>query len=248
MDRIFQQGWPREPLPPVTTAAVEVSPSPLRADRVVVFQSRDGRLYLFDDMGQLKPGWPLAGPAATAGTGLFIDLDADGARELVASGTALRIRGIDTVANELITQPVASLTVWSPIGPVAADSEDLMTGWAMWRGNPWRNPGLSPSQVVLASGQFLVNGSHICYPNPLTADQLRVRAEARRPGEASLQILNLEGEEVATAGPVTVLGGEPFEFEIPFTQYASGLYLCRLVFRCACGGSETSVITFAAAR
>ncbi len=245
---IFQQGWPREPLPPVTAAAVELSPSPLRADRVVVFQSRDGRLFLFDDAGQLQAGWPLAGPSATAGTGLLVDLDGDGARELVANGTTLRIRGIDTTADELITQPVTSLAVWSPVGPITSDPEERLTGWAMWRGNPWRNSGPSPGKAVFAGGKYLVTGSHICYPNPLTTDRLRVRAEARQPGEASLQILNLEGEEVATAGPTTVPGGEPFEFEIPFTQYASGMYLCRLVFRCTCGGSETSVITFAATR
>jgi hypothetical protein len=196
----------------------------------------------------LQPGWPLAGPSAAAGTGLFLDLDADGNREFVACGTAMRIESIATEANELVTEPLASLAVWSPVGRSDPTPAERLTGWTMWRGTPWRNPGRVESNLVIGGGSFLVEGSHICYPNPLTTDHLRIRAEARQPGEAQVVILNLEGEEVATAGPTAVLGGEPFEFELPFTSFASGVYLCRLFFRCECGGSETSIVAFAAAR
>jgi hypothetical protein len=108
--------------------------------------------------------------------------------------------------------------------------------------------GRSATQVATKAGGFLVDGSHICYPNPLTSSPLHVRAEATQNGQARVSIYNLEGEQVATAGPQTVFGGEPFELVLPFDNLAGGMYLCRLVLECDCGGSQTSVITFGAAK
>jgi hypothetical protein len=242
------QGWPRQPQPLVEVATPAQTPSPLRSGHEIVYQSRDGRAFCYDNQGSMQPGWPVAGPSAAAGTGLFLDLDADGNREFVACGTALRIDTIDTEAAELVTVPLASLVIWSPVGRPDTTPAERLRGWTMWRGTPWRNPGQAESSLATSGGNLLVAGSHFCYPNPLTTDNLRVRAEARQPGEAQVVILNLEGEEVVAAGPTAVTGGEPFEIELPFANFASGVYLCRLEFRCECGGSETSIVTFAAAR
>jgi len=208
-----------------------------------LFQSRDGRLYLYDQDGCQQDGWPVAGPGAAAATPLLLDLHlhAQADLDLVAVGTTARITGLGPGQDALETVDESRLSVWSGLG--AAES-----GWPMWRGSPWRS-GAVQTLVPLPGppSALLSAGSHICYPSPLRQGPLHVRAETGRDAAASVVIYNLEGEEVSAAGPQAVRAGEPFEITLPLAGIASGLYVCRLEL--ADGrASETSIVPFAVAR
>jgi hypothetical protein len=242
-----QTGWPVRPRPAVQAPDSAAACTPLslvrqgRAD--YLFQSRDGRLYLYDQDGRLYDGWPLAGPGAAAGTPLLLDLHlhAEQDLDLVAVGTTARITGLSPGQDGLETVDESRLMVWSGLG--AAE-----TGWPMWRGSPWRSGAVPTSTPLPGPIRALLSaGSHICYPSPLRDGPLHVRAQAGRDAAARVVVYNLEGEEVSTAGPQAVRAGEPFEITLPLAGIASGVYVCRLEI--ADGTvSETSVVPFAVAR
>ncbi|MFH1843624.1 MAG: VCBS repeat-containing protein [bacterium] len=242
-------GWPVRPQPTVRAASAATAPSTLNVrlgdDSVTLFQSRDGRLYLYSESGVLQAGYPLAGPGLTAGTPLLHDLDGDGNLELVALGTTDKIVGINDTADSLETETTSRLAVWSGVG-----NSSEIGNWNMWRGNPWRT-GESAERVILVPpppAPPLALENHICYPSPLTSGPLHVRAIPTRDGQAQATIYNLEGEEVVSASLETVLRDMPFELLLPLERVASGLYVCRLQVDAREGGTMTSVKSFAIAR
>ncbi len=254
-------GWPVRPFPAADVASLPTTPSPLIASATAalgaqagaisgaavlpaagtLFQSRDGRLYLYDGAGRLASGWPVAGPSATAGTPIWDRLDEAGPK-LLAVGTFPRIVGRDADTGTLATRPVARLMVWS--SPAFAYSR---FDWPMWQQNPWRAPAARSEGVAAGSG-LLVGGSHFCYPSPLGSGPLHVRAVFNARCTARAYLYNLAGELVASSPPSVVPGPGPFEIELAVEKIASGMYLCRLVADGSGGGSETSVVSVAVAR
>ena len=207
-----------------------------------VFASEDGRLYLHDETGTPQAGWPVAGPADIAGTPVAADLDGDGVTELVVAGSFPRIVGLDAHGEELVTAPRSQLVVLSGLAP-------LEHGPQMWGGSPWRADWLSEQRVVDPGGgdAILVAGSHICYPNPVTQDVLRVRGTASSDGRVRAVMMNLEGEEVSASGWLDVVGAVPFEVELDLGDVATGMYVCRLEVSTGHGG-QTSIKTVAVVR
>jgi hypothetical protein len=246
------RGWPVRPDPVAQFPTPETSPSPLRTEfadgtRAVLFGSRDGRLYLYDEEGRLLPGWPASGPADIAGTPLLLDLQFDGRLDLVSVGSFERIIGVDPDDDRLLTETVSSLAIWTDF----ADSQPFsagVIGWPMWQGTPWRVLGRWNILRPRDGGGLLAAGSHVCYPNPLTDGPLYVRGLSSASVAVRVTVLNLEGEEVAASGPRRFPAGEPFEVQLPLDEAASGLYLCRLRVQAADGVSEISVVPFAVAR
>lgn len=248
-------GWPVVPRPAVDFPDPARAPSPLAipwgdaADAVDggrrhLFQSRDGRLFLYDGRGRLEPGWPVAGPSETAGTPLAADLDGDGTTELVAAGTFPRIVGRDAGTGELQVRLVSRLAVWD-LGAAGAAA-----GWPMWRGNPWRTPDprWADAAEPPAGAGLLRPGGAICYPSPLRTGPLRVRAEVLADCTVRVFLYDLAGEEVAAAPPVPARAGQPVEVALPLEGAAAGMYICRLVADGAAGGSQTSVLAVAIVR
>lgn len=243
-------GWPRRPQPAVQPVDAGLAPTPLSArisdSLAYVFQSRDGRVYRYSGAGELEAGYPLAGPSATAGTPLLLDLDGDGRLDLAAVGCTDRIIGLDLDNGELTTEFISGLRVWSDLG-----AGGNMGNWGMWRGNPWRTGEAAqlPSMPGPPPAAFrILAGSHICYPSPLTEGPLHVRGRVSREATAHVTIYNLEGEEVATARGWALAAAEPFEVIVPLAGIASGLYVCRMVVEDITGATETSVVSFAVTR
>lgn len=248
-------GWPVVPRPQVDFPDQARAPSPLAVAglggedgsggaRAHLFQSRDGRLFLYDGRGRLQPGWPVAGPSETAGTPLAADLDGDGTTDLVAAGTFPRVVGRSAETGQLRVRPVSRLAVWS-LGPAGAAS-----GWPMWRANPWRTPDprWAESEAPPAGAGPLRPGSAICYPSPLRAGPLRVRAEALLDCTVRVFLYDLSGEEVAASPPVPARAGQPVEVALPLQGAAAGMYVCRLVADGAAGTRATSTLAVAIVR
>jgi hypothetical protein len=245
-------GWPRRPRPAVQASLAQ--PLAIGAGQAGdgatpahhLFTTRDGRLYLLDEGGLVVPGWPLAGPADLHATPAVITLGAGGADErlvLVAAATTPQITGLVSEdpadGPRLQTVPVARLRSWQwhdPGGVLRVPAPGAMYGGSPWRGQAVAALTSQPADASLAA-------SHICYPQPLTGDVLRVRGQVAQEGAARVVILNLQGERVRDTGPLTVLGGAPFELEIDMRGVASGLYVCRLD-----AGGQTSVRTIAVTR
>ena len=244
---VWLNGWPRRPQPDFTVSPAAQAAQPLAAiadGSRHLFASEDGRIYLYDRAGTLQPGWPVAGPSATAGTGLLIDLERDDSLDLVAVGTAQRIGGVADDGESLQTEPVSRLTIWADLGVWTSQT-------AMWGGSPWRGGvyGAAAPESPPAAGTALIDaGSHICYPSPLVEATLWIRAQVRDDCRVRATIYNLEGEEVTATDVTDVNGGSPFEIAVDLARVASGLYICRLTAEGVDGGREQSVKTFAVVR
>ena len=77
----------------------------------------------------------------------------------------------------------------------------------------------------------------ICFPNPVTGEFLTVRLDLSGDVKISVQLLNLEGEEVFARdidhpwsgdNPFRGEGSIPFASDIPVRDFASGIYICTL--------------------
>ncbi len=242
-------GWPVRPRPEPDAAPVAVAPAPLEAGTagggLTLFQCRDGRLYLRGDDGRAEPGWPVAGPSAAAGTGLFIDLDGDGGLEVCAAGAFARIEGRSADTGDLRTDPVSRLAVYR-IGIAAEANDDR--GWSQWQGNPWRWAPPRPRAVAPSSSDLIVAGTHICYPTPLGRGPLHVRAEFGAACVVRATLHDLEGQQVEASTAVAIPGPGPGEIVLSAEGLASGLYVCRLVAERAGRPTGTSLATVAVAR
>jgi hypothetical protein len=219
-------GWPVQPRIPVKSAFSASAATPLvfvvEGRTHVIYASRDGRLYLYDETGRLAEGWPLAGPGQTAGTPVLADIDGEPGLELVAVGATSRLAGYDE-DGEPVGDAVSSLAVWRLPGTETATVE-----WPMWGGSAMRSANVSTSSGGPVGTALLVADSHICYPAPLVQGDLHVRVVANRDCLMRAYLYNLEGEEVRVAGPVHASGG-PFEIVMDVDIAVSGVYMCRLV-------------------
>ncbi len=235
-------GWPRRPIDAVEPGpgAAAAGPAVIETaagDPLYLFAARDGRLMLYDSRGEV-PGnlSTLAGPGDAAGSPLMMDLGGDGGIDIVAAGSFPRLTGIDPDSGEPATEPSSSVMRWR-IDGFAAGREI----WPQWGGTPLRSAAAPEAGGGPGEGDgLLAPGGGICYPNPLGAGPLHVRAEALVDCEISVTLYNLEGEVVASPPSVTAIAGDPIEVLLSVDGAASGVYLCRLEAR-AGGRTEKSI-------
>lgn len=238
---VWQTGWPVRPFPALQPTGCQ----PLALDLGSphhLFATRDGRLYLADRDGLLTPGWPAAAPADLAATPVVVRRsfeNADGILLAVAATTPA-VAGVEIEDEILETRAVARLRSW--ILP-DADNDAVGPAGAMYGGGPERGGGIGDLAETPAVGRANLAAHHVCYPQPLTTADLRVRGWIPAAGTARAVILNLQGEKVRDTGTVPVAGGQVFELEIDMNGVASGLYVCTLQ-----AGGETSVRSIAVAR
>ena len=245
-------GWPRRPLQGGLAGAAEAQGQPLVANLLnsdhnldqFIFPTRDGRLFATGNQGEWEPDWPLAGPAASAGTPALGQLTGFADADLVAVGSFERIVGLASGAT-LQTETISTVSVWADVAGAAPV-------WPMHGGSIWRNGTYDAASwqagPAVARGTGLVAGSHYCYPSPLGSGPLKVSGQVRSPARAKAAVYNLEGELVRESGWQEVAAVEPFVVEIDLPGVASGLYLCRLVVETPGAGTEQNVTQFAIVR
>ncbi len=249
----WQDGWPRRPISAVEAVDGPGAGSPLVAELVdsphnldqYIFPSRDGRLIGLGTQGESQPGWPLGGPAHSAGSPALGPLAGESLLDLVAAGTFPRITGIGSESSALETEFVSAVAVWHDIALTSSV-------WSMAGGSPWRNGSYDATGwvtiPVVDQGTGLVSGSHHCYPSPLLSGPLQVRGQVRSSARARAFIYNLEGEEVTSTDWRQVTAVDPFSIEVALDGATTGLYLCRLVVESDNGATDYSVVQFAVVR
>jgi hypothetical protein len=237
---VWQSGWPSRPQPAVDVSGCQ----PLALDldgRHHLFATRDGRLYLVDEDGRVGADWPVAAPADLTATPAIVrrSYENQPGIALAVAATTPAVTGVDAEDEILETQAVARLRTWAM--PQAGDA--VGPQGAMYGGGPERGGAIGDLSATPTGGAANLAAHHVCYPQPLTTTELRVRGWIPAAGTARAVILNLQGETVRDTGAVPVPGGQVFELPIDMSGVASGLYVCALQ-----AGGETSVQSIAVAR
>ncbi len=249
----WNDGWPRRPSPDFDTNNDSFAGGPLVVNlpgdptplRQILYPVSDGRIFGMGMKGESVDGWPLSGPARNAGTPALGVVRGGLNADLVSLGTFARITGLSDDNEDLETTDISTLTVWSDV----AEADAL---WPMWGGSAWRNGSWDMSAwsgpPVAAEGDGLVPGSHICYPSPLGAGPLNIRASVRTASQVKAFVYNLEGEEITSSQWTQVVAVDPFTITLHLDDLASGMYLSRMVAKSSDGSEDSSVIPFAVER
>jgi M6 family metalloprotease-like protein len=243
-------GWPQRPEPEILPGDAAVQAGALVAglgdegQDGCLFTAPDGRIFAYGLDGGLLRGWPVAGPGAAAGTPGLGQVGGDLALDLVTVGTSLRLAGVGADGRSPETVAVSVIAVFAD---VATDAAWPMAGGSAWRNGAWEAEAWS-SPPPAVGGNGLVEGSHVCYPNPLVSGPLQVRARAAASGRARAVVHDLAGEVVAESVWRDAPAREPFTVSVDLGTAASGMYLCRLVFEADGGGRDVSVQAFAVER
>lgn len=244
-------GWPYRPLQEI--AASPSKSGPLVCEIVgadlslsqYLFPTSDGRIFGMGTRGETLSGWPVIGPGQSSGTMALGHVLGNGTLDLVASGTFDRITGLDALGDDLTTDTVTTLSLWSAVAEADA-------AWPMWGANPWHNGQWDMaawrSLPGAASGTGIVEGSHLCYPSPLVDSPLHVRASSRSVGRAQAEIYNLSGELVQSSEWQQVSARDPFAIAMNLDGVVSGMYMCRLTVVAENGSTDHSVISLAVVR
>ncbi|MCP4292873.1 MAG: hypothetical protein GY780_13695 [bacterium] len=249
----WSDGWPRRPLDSINSSAPELAGSALvlpltGADansQQFLFPVKDGRILAWNQDGTPISGWPVAGPARSAGTPAVGSVLSGTGQQMVAVGTFSRIDGLEESDGSLRTTDYSSLTVWSSVA-----TEDAL--WPMWGASPWRNGNWEmtqwPDLPSPGQGSGVVSGSHLCYPSPLKEGPLNVRAKVVSASRVRASVYNLEGELVSVSEWTDVRAQEPFSISMDLDGAVTGLYLCRLQTESSDGSVDYSVINIAVVR
>jgi len=249
----WQDGWPHRPLSPVTPAEGEAAGSPLVAQLAgspanvdqYVFPVRDGRLMGLGSNGESESGWPLGGPARSAGSPALGRFGGGSLTDLAAVGSFPRIVGTGDDSDALATEYVSEVVVWADVA--LAGAVWPMSGASALRNGSYDALGLVTPPVT-GSGTGLVLGSHHCFPSPLLTGPLYVRGQTRSTAQVMAFIYNLEGEEILATEWRSVGGVDPFSIEVNLDGVVSGIYLCRLVVESESGTTDYSVVPFTVVR
>ncbi|MXW78404.1 MAG: hypothetical protein F4Z57_05345 [Gemmatimonadetes bacterium] len=174
-----------------------------------IFVAGHSGIFGVDDDGRLLPGFPLLMAASPTGSPVVLDLDGDGRLALAAlDSTAVYAWDLQRVAAQYTGGPAH----WPQAGADAAGSRTALVA-----GRP----------VVRSEGPLL--GWVYCYPNPVGPnEEAHLRFALSAAGRIELEVFDALGRRV---GKLRSDGLDAGEREITWSveDYASGLYLCRLI-------------------
>ncbi len=226
---VSERGWPLEfpgPAEGLEDRGAGLA-QPLAADidgdgDIEIIFNGAGAIYAMERSGKITGGYPLDGEGDRAVTPAL--LEGEEGILLFAVGSWKRVDGTGQFGPTAISDST-SITRYST-GVSAGDD----ISWPFFR----HDAGGSGRQAIPAApgkpASFVDDRSFICYPNPVRGESFTVRIEFEGPGEVTVRILNLEGEEVTvlrerhpwTAGTV------PFETTVPVGDMAGGVYFCHV--------------------
>ena len=174
-----------------------------------IFVAGHSGIFGMDDDGRLLPGFPLLMAAPPTGSPVVLDLDGDGRLTLAAlDSTAVYAWDLQRVAAQYTGGPAH----WPQAGADAAGSRTVLVA-----GRPVVKP-----EVTLLSQIY-------CYPNPVGPnEEAHLRFALGAAGRIELEVFDALGGRV---GKLRSDGLDAGEREITWSveDYASGLYLCRLI-------------------
>lgn len=219
-------GWPRSvngvfALP----TAVRVTAPPVAAAdgerRAFVAVPTDaGILFLFDERGELVPGWPRKIASSFV---LPVDLVSDEERGMLSY--------VDRVFNWsgsefLDYRPEGGRARWRS-APFRFRTGEF--SWDGVYGGPLRQAfvldAASPSNGPSADWSDLASNL-VIYPNPSSGERVAFHFTAPETGEASLRVMSIDGETILEES-MRLFGGEA-EFAVAMPGTAPGIYLCRI--------------------
>ncbi len=190
-----------------------------------IFVAGYSGIFGLDDDGRLLPGFPLLMAAPPTGSPVVLDLDGAGRLALAAlDSTAVYAWDLQQVA----AQYTGGLAHWPQAGADAAGSRTALVA-----GRPVARP-----ELPLLSRVY-------CYPNPVGSNQeAHLRFALGVAGRIQLEVFDALGGRV---GKLRRDGLEAGEREIAWSvkDYASGLYLCRLIAHSDDGRRGEAVVKMA---
>ena len=174
-----------------------------------IFVAGHSGIFGVDDDGRLLSGFPLLMAAPPTASPVVVDLDGDGRLALAAlASTALYAWDLPRVAAQYTGGPAH----WPQAGADAAGSRTALVA-----GRP----------VVRSEVPLL--GRVYCYPNPVGPnEEAHLRFALSAAGRIELAVFDALGGRVDKLGRDGLAAGER-EITWSVEDYASGLYLCRLI-------------------
>ena len=174
-----------------------------------IFVAGHSGIFGMDDDGQLLPGFPLLMAAPPTGSPVVVDLDGDGRLALAAlDSTAVYAWDLQRVAAQYTGGPAH----WPQAGADAAGSRTALVAG---------RPVVKPEAALL--------DQVYCYPNPVGPnEEAHLRFALSAAGRIELEVFDPLGGRVSKFRRDGLQAGER-EIAWSVEDYASGLYLCRLI-------------------
>ena len=182
-----------------------------------------GLIYGLTAEGQTKPGFPLSLPGPIVSSPLIDDLDNDGTLELVVftSNGIIQLFHLENIDPSYTGNQV----IWGQLGGSPGNAGKLV-----------QQPGETTSS---SDNALLPPARTYVYPNPIrNGDQARIRFFLTELADITVAIYNPTGEKVDALQHNNPIPNTDNEIAWPVTDYASGLYICRVQ---ASNGTRTEV-------
>jgi hypothetical protein len=190
-------------------------------------------VFGFDGRGRPLTGFPLLTQAPVSGSPVVLAL-------------------ADTAALELAALSTEALYVWRPQG-INPNWRALRSDWSQARGSAamgGAHAGLTAVPSPDPKDPLLPADRAYCWPNPVSGTEVaHLRFFLSRPAQVRLDVFDPLGRRVGRAeAPPGLATPAENELTIPVTEWASGLYLGRLVAHGDDGTSATVVVRLAVSR
>ena len=175
--------------------------------------TRGGLLYGLTAEGHPLPGFPLLVPGPILSSPLIDDLDNDGTLELIiyTANGSVHLFHLETIDPSYTGNKI----IWGQLGGGPGNAGKLLQ-------QPLEITTPTDTSLLPAARAYL-------YPNPIrNGDRARIRFFLLEPAEINMTIYNPLGEKIADLTHGNPLPNTDNEIAWDVSDYASGLYICRL--------------------
>ena len=175
--------------------------------------TRGGLLYGLTAEGHSLPGFPLLVPGPILSSPLIDDLDNDGTLELIiyTADSSMHLFHLETIDPSYTGNKI----IWGQLGGGPGNAGKLLQ-------QPVEITPPTDTTLLPAARAYL-------YPNPVrNGDRARIRFFLLESAEIIMTIYNPLGEKIADLTHDNPMPNTDNEIAWDVTDYASGLYICRL--------------------